>query len=191
MPRSPQKTNQKQRYDPCSQERRSQARHEPVTIEGITVLFKRFNKNIQLPRRQHAGDAAYDLHIPYGITLKPGEKIKVKLGFAIGIPFGFCGKIYNRSSLAWKGLTVLGGIIDYGYTGELVLAVRNVDAIETICLKEGERAAQIAFERVNEANFDEVDELPDSSRGKGGFGSTGRTDLRRSSRMENKDRRSA
>jgi dUTP pyrophosphatase len=100
----------------------------------------------------------------------------VPTGISIAIPDGYAGFIQPRSGLAYKhGVTVLNtpGLIDSGYRGELKVLLVNTDPTEDFEVKRGERIAQLVIQTYEQVNLVEVDELPDSERGLGGFGSTG------------------
>ena len=105
-----------------------------------------------------------------------GGRALVRTGLSIAIPEGFAGFIHPRSGLALKhGVTVLNtpGLIDSGYRGELMVLLVNTDPSEDFEVKRGERIAQLVIQAYERVGFVEVDELPDSERGLGGFGSTG------------------
>jgi len=100
----------------------------------------------------------------------------VPTGTYIAIPEGYAGFVQPRSGLALRhGVTCLNtpGLIDSGYRGELKVLLVNTDPTEPFLVRRGERIAQLVLQKVEQANFVEVDELPPSSRGSGGFGSTG------------------
>ena len=98
-------------------------------------------------------------------------------GMSVAIPTGYAGFVQPRSGLAYRhGITCLNtpGLIDSGYRGELKVLLINTDPEETFEIQRGDRIAQLVIQRVEQANFVEVDQLPDdSARGAGGFGSTG------------------
>jgi dUTP pyrophosphatase len=105
-----------------------------------------------------------------------GGRALVPTGAAIAIPEGYAGFVQPRSGLALKhGVTCLNtpGLIDAGYRGELKVLLVNTDPHEDFLVKRGERIAQLVIQRVEYVSFREVDELPPSERGSGGFGSTG------------------
>lgn len=130
-----------------------------------------------MPAYATAGDAGADLVASQATTLAPGGgRALVPTGAAIAIPDGYAGFIQPRSGLALRnGVTCLNtpGLIDSGYRGELKVLLINTDPTEAFEITRGDRIAQLVIQRVEHANFVEVDELPDSDRGEGGFGSTG------------------
>lgn len=135
-------------------------------------------RDLPLPSRASRSAAGYDLRaaLEEPLTLQPGDRIVVATGIALAIPEGWEGQVRPRSGLARRhGLTVLNapGTIDADYRGEvMVLLVHHGD--QPVTLERGERIAQLVPARVAEVEFEEVDELPDTERGSGGFGSTGK-----------------
>jgi dUTP pyrophosphatase len=132
---------------------------------------------LPLPAYARAGDAGLDLLAAEDVTLNPGERTAVPTGIAVAIPEGHAGFVHARSGKALKeGLAVANapGLIDSGYRGEIKVIVVNLDPSSTIDIKRGEKVAQLVVQPVVSAQLDEVDELPGSERGEGGFGSTGR-----------------
>ena len=131
-----------------------------------------------IPIYAKPGDAGADLVAAESVLLEAGGgRALISTGVAIAIPEGFAGFVQPRSGLALKhGITCLNtpGLIDSGYRGELKVLLINTDPNETFEVKKGERIAQLVIQKVEECNFQEVDELPDSERGETGFGSSGR-----------------
>ncbi len=145
-------------------------------MSGVDLPFARLRPEGQLPQAQHAGDAGLDLRAAEGVTVKPGERAMVPTGVAVAIPEGHAGLVLPRSGLASKkGLTLANapGLIDSGYRGEVVCAVVNLDPHEAVEISAGDRIAQLVIVAVPEMAPAFVEELPGSSRGEGGFGSTG------------------
>jgi dUTP pyrophosphatase len=138
--------------------------------------FRRLDPGVPLPQRAHAGDAGFDLRSAADLEVGPGERALVPTGIAVAIPEGHAGLVLPRSGLASRhGLTMANapGLIDAGYRGELVCAVVNLDRDEPVKISRGDRIAQLAIVVVPELVAEWVEELPPSSRGEGGFGSTG------------------
>ena len=110
------------------------------------------------------------------MVIAPGERATVSTGMAIALPAGYVGLVHSRSGLAAKnGIMVLNspGTIDAGYRGEIKVTLLNTDKSEPFEIKIGDRIAQLLVQQVEQAKFIQVDFLPDSNRGDGGFGSTG------------------
>ena len=140
--------------------------------------FKRLDPDAFLPGQAHPGDAGLDLRSVMDVEVKPGERAMVRTGLAVAIPVGHAGLVLPRSGLASKhGLTLSNapGLIDAGYRGEVVCAVVNLDREEAVSIAKGDRIAQLVIVEIPDVRPAWVDELPESTRGEGGFGSTGRT----------------
>jgi dUTP pyrophosphatase len=137
--------------------------------------FKRLDVEVEKPTRSHIGDAAVDLQARYDITIDPGERAAVPTGLAVAIPDGFAGLVLPRSGHARRlgvGLVNSPGLIDSGYRGEISVLLINHGA-ESVTFSKGDRIAQLALVPIVEVDWVEVDELDDTPRGPGGFGSTG------------------
>ena len=142
------------------------------------IPFLRLHPDARLPAQAHADDAGFDLHAVEAATLEPGERAAIGCGFAMALPSGTAGLVLPRSGLALKeGLGVLNapGLIDAGYRGEIRVILVNHDPAEVCSIAVGDRIAQLVVVDLPVVAFAEVGELPDSSRGDGGFGSTGRS----------------
>ncbi len=144
----------------------------------LKIPLKRLDSDLAAPKYATEGDAGADLVAAEAVTLPPGGgRALVSTGMAIAIPLGYAGFIQPRSGLAYRnGVTCLNtpGLIDSGYRGELKVLLVNTDPTEPFEISRGDRIAQLVIQRVEHAEFVDVDELPaDSVRGEGGFGSTG------------------
>ncbi|MGO4383899.1 dUTP diphosphatase [Specibacter sp. RAF43] len=142
----------------------------------LTVQLRMLDDGIEAPAYAHPGDAGADLRTRIDVVIAPGERVLVPTGVSIALPFGFVALVHPRSGLATKhGLTIVNspGTVDAGYRGEISVTLLNTDAHQRISLSRGDRIAQLVFQRVEQAAFDLVAELPGSARGTGGFGSTG------------------
>ena len=160
----------------------------PTVCPGETfpleVLLIRLDPDVPVPRYSHADDAGADLVTTRDLMLAPGERAVVGTGIAIALPAGYAAFVHPRSGLAAKaGLGVVNapGTIDAGYRGELQVCLVNHDLREPVTLRRMDRIAQLVVQRVERAAFREVTALPGSSRGTGGYGSTG---LGRQCRLE-------
>lgn len=142
----------------------------------IDLKIKKLNEKAVLPSYGSASAAGADLYSCEGeITVAPGETKLVHTGLAMQIPEGYVGLIYARSGIATKrGLAPANkvGVIDSDYRGEIMVSIFNHSA-EAQTIEAGERVAQIVITPYLTANFIEADELDDTKRGAGGFGSTG------------------
>ncbi|MFV0374592.1 dUTP diphosphatase [Microbacterium sp.] len=130
----------------------------------------------QVPVYAHPGDAGADLVATEAVVLEPGQRALVGTGVRIALPAGYVAFVVPRSGLAARhGITVVNspGTVDAGYRGEIKVSLLNTDRDQPYAIAPGDRIAQLIVMRVPEVTFLPVDELPDSARGEGGFGSTG------------------
>jgi dUTP pyrophosphatase len=151
---------------------------QPVgyAAEDVPVLIKRLDGELPLPARAHPGDAGVDLFAAVDVRLAPGERAVVPTGVAIALPDGYAAFVHPRSGLAARhGVTIVNapGTVDAGYRGEIKVTLLNTDSGQTVRLGRGDRIAQLVVQRVVRPVFHEVQSLPGSARGDGGFGSTG------------------
>ena len=147
-----------------------------MTETGLPVAVLRLDRDLPLPAYAHPGDAGADLRTTVDVTLAPGERALVPTGISIAFPEGYVALVHPRSGLAARhGLSLVNtpGTIDAGYRGEIKVLLINHDLTEPVELKRGDRVAQLVFQRVEQAVLTEVDALPESVRGIGGYGSTG------------------
>jgi dUTP pyrophosphatase len=142
----------------------------------LDVLVVRLDAGLPLPSYARPGDAGADLMSTVDLTLRPGERAMVPTGISIALPEGYVALVHPRSGLAARhGLSIVNspGTVDSGYRGEIKVMLINHDPVEPIELRRGDRIAQLVFQRFERASFTEVDALPGSIRGDGGYGSTG------------------
>lgn len=138
-----------------------------------SVKFLPLTPEARIPLRGTELAAGYDLHTPVAVKLAPGERKRLPLGFALGLPEDLHGRIESRSSLALRGLVVLTGVIDADYRGELAVIMQNFS--DEVCeFAPGDRVAQLVLRRTEVRFFQPVNSLDATERGDGGFGSTGR-----------------
>lgn len=142
-----------------------------------TVKIKRLNKLAKIPTRGTAESAGYDLYAATDkdIQIPPHSNVKIGTGIAMSIPNGFFGGIFARSGVATKRNmrpSNCVGIVDSDYTGEVIVSIHN-DSTEIKTIQRGERIAQLVIVPYLSVIFDEVNELEETERGDGGFGSTG------------------
>lgn len=143
-----------------------------VSLDVLIIAEPGFEPSYAKP-----GDAGADLRSTEELLLGPGERALVRTGVKIAMPDGFVGLVHPRSGLAAKhGITVLNtpGTVDAGYRGEIMVTLLNTSK-EEFKIQRGDRIAQLVFQRVERAVFHPVVELPESARGEGGFGSSGRS----------------
>lgn len=148
----------------------------------LQIPLRRLDPDLPVPTRAHEDDAGVDLYAAADVTLAPGERRLVPTGVAVALPSGYAAFVHPRSGLALRhGLSVVNtpGTIDAGYRGEIAVLLINHDLHESVSLRRGERIAQLVVQRVEEPQFVVVDTLDATSRGDGGYGSTGTTDTPR------------
>lgn len=143
----------------------------------MKVKVMRLRKDIPLPQYRHQGDAGVDLFNAGGeISLKPQERALIPTGIKVAVPYGYELQIRPRSGLAInKGLTILNtpGTVDSTYRGEVKVIIFNTSPKETIEIKQGERIAQAVLKKVEPIEWEECENLDETTRNEGGFGSTG------------------
>ena len=142
----------------------------------MKIRFKKLSTNAVIPTRAHESDAGFDLTATYCTSDLDGCVV-YRTGIAVEIPKGYVGLIFPRSSIANRNLILTNsvGVIDSGYRGEILAKFRyvNDDFINIPPYKVGDRIGQLVIMPIPEIEFEEVDELSDSDRGTGGYGSTG------------------
>ena len=144
----------------------------------MRIPVRRLDHALPLPTAAHAGDAGYDLRAREAAVIAPaGGRAAVPTGIAVAIPPGFAGLVLPRSGLALRhGVTCLNapGLIDAGYRDEIRVILVNHDPAEPFKIEVGDRIAQLVIQAVETVEWDEVADLGETTRGLGGFGSTGR-----------------
>lgn len=143
----------------------------------MKLQILRLDRDLPLPAYARDGDAGLDLLAAEDVTLGPGQRHAVSTGIAVAIPEGYAGFVHARSGRALReGLALVNapGLIDAGYRGEIKVIVVNLDLHEDIKIDRGDKIAQLVIQPVATALLEEVDELPQTQRGEGGFGHTGR-----------------
>lgn len=144
--------------------------------QAVPLLVQRLDPELELPSYSHPGDAGADLMSREDLTLAPGARATVPTGIAIALPEGYAAFVHPRSGLAARhGVTIVNapGTVDAGYRGEIKVTLLNTDTTQAVDIHRGDRIAQLVIQRVERAELVEVERLPGSDRGTGGFGSTG------------------
>ncbi len=144
----------------------------------MVIQLKKLKENALLPTRGSEHAAGYDLYacLEEDVLIAPGQTVKIGTGLAVAVPEGFFGAVFARSGLASKeGLRPANcvGVCDSDYRGEYIIALHN-DSNMTRTVRHGDRIAQLVILPFLPAEFEECDSLPETARGAGGFGSTGK-----------------
>jgi dUTP pyrophosphatase len=139
----------------------------------IPVKVKKLKPNAILPNYAHRGDAGLDLYSTENYIIPSGKRQLVSIGISMELPEGYFASIRDKSGLALKkGITILGGVIEYTYRGEYGVVVLNTSE-EDFVINEGDKVAQVVIQPVASAKIWEVSELSETQRGDGAWGSTG------------------
>ncbi|CAI2313936.1 unnamed protein product [Caenorhabditis sp. 36 PRJEB53466] len=146
----------------------------PAVHSRLTVRFTKLNENAQMPTYGSAAAAGADLYSAEDVVVPARGKFCVSTGLQLELPFGYYGRVAPRSGLAAKHFIDVGaGVVDSDYRGELKVLLFNFNdtAFE---VKKGDRIAQLICERIAHCTYEEADDLENTDRGAGGFGSTGK-----------------
>lgn len=139
----------------------------------MKIRVKKLHPDAKIPAFAHPGDAGMDLYSVEDMILAPGERGSVPTGIAIELPDGYVSLIWDKSGPSHKfGVKTLGGVIDSGYRGEYLIGLINLGQ-EDFTIKKGQKIAQLLVQKVEHPEIGEVADLDETSRGTGGFGSTG------------------
>jgi len=140
----------------------------------MNIKIKKLSASTPTPSFALPGDAGFDLFCREKTTMAPGEWKAIPTGIALQIPEGYVGLIWDKSGLSIKnGLKTLGGVVDSGYRGEVMVGMINLSATE-YTFEAGQKVAQMLIQKFEQATFELVGELDDTERGRNGFGSTGK-----------------
>ena len=140
----------------------------------MKLKIKLLNQEAKAPTFAHDTDAGMDLYTTSEITILPGARVQVPTGVSLAIPTGYVGLIWDKSGVSHKfGLKTLGGVIDAGYRGEILVGLLNTGS-EPHTFSVGEKVAQMLIQKVEQPELEIVDSLDETSRGEGAFGSTGK-----------------
>jgi dUTP pyrophosphatase len=146
---------------------------EVVQSSLMELHIQKLHEEAVLPTYAHDTDAGMDLYCAVDITIAAGDRVQIKTGIALAIPFGYAGLIWDKSGLSHKyGLKVLGGVVDAGYRGEVLVGILNTST-EAYTFAQGDKVAQLLVQKVEHPTIVEVASLEETTRGANGFGSTG------------------
>lgn len=140
----------------------------------MKIKVKRIDSDAKIPTYAHPGDAGMDLYSLEERIILPGERVALRTGIAMEIPDGYAGLVWDKSGVSTKrGIKVIAGVIDSGYIGEIGIGMTNIGNEEQV-FKKGDKVAQMLIQKIERAEFEEVENLEETSRGSAGFGSTGK-----------------
>ena len=144
-----------------------------MNAQRMTIKVQVLKPEAKIPAYAHSGDAGFDLYTIDFVEIQPGERKKIPLGLAFEIPDGYVGLVWDKSGLADRfGIHGLAGVIDCGYRGEVSVMLLNAGK-EMASFEPGMKIAQMLIQKVEQVQFEEVKELSNTTRGVGGWGSTG------------------
>ncbi|MDA3836832.1 MAG: dUTP diphosphatase [Nanoarchaeota archaeon] len=139
----------------------------------VKIKVKKLHPDAKLPLYAKPGDAGMDIFSYEDVIIYPGKRHSVSTGVSIALPIGYVSLIWDKSGIALNGLTKMAGVIDSEYRGEYKILLLNVSD-KPYEIKKGQKVAQILIQEIVSPEIEEVEELDmDTSRGTGGFGSTG------------------
>nr|DAX02270.1 MAG TPA: dUTPase [Caudoviricetes sp.] len=141
----------------------------------MKIKIKKLNPNAKMPTQGTAGAAGFDLYAAeeFDVTIFEEQTVRIQTGLAFEIPEGYVGVVYSRSSTALKGLIITPLLVDADYRGPVYVTVKNASGRPYV-LRNGDRIAQMRIEELVPTEFEWADELSETERGAGGYGSTGR-----------------
>jgi dUTP pyrophosphatase len=139
----------------------------------MNIQIQKLSEGAKIPSFAHNDDAAMDFFASEMVTIDQGKRAQVRTGIAVAIPEGFAGLIWDKSGLSHKaGLKVIGGVIDAGYRGEILIGIMNLSE-DSYTFKVGDKIAQMLIQKIEHPEIVEVAMLGETTRGANGFGSTG------------------
>ena len=140
----------------------------------MKVQVQKLHPDAVIPEYAHGTDAGADLRTVDSVTILPGEQQKIATGIALALPSGYVCLIWDKSGIACnRRLKVMGGVIDAGYRGEIIVTLHNAGQ-EDQSFEPGDKIAQMVIQKVESPEFEQVDTLPEGERKTAGFGSTGK-----------------
>ena len=140
----------------------------------MSLKVKKLTDNARVPSRATPGSVGYDLYSTEDYVVLPGNRVVVNTGIQIGLPEGTYGRVAPKSGHSvTHGISVGAGVIDRDYTGEVKVVLFNHDRAKNFVIRAGYRIAQLIVEKIETPEIEEVIEIDETSRGTGGFGSTG------------------
>ncbi|OGJ21100.1 deoxyuridine 5'-triphosphate nucleotidohydrolase [Candidatus Pacearchaeota archaeon RBG_13_36_9] len=138
----------------------------------MQLKIKKLNPEAKLPSYAHKGDAGLDLFSCEDAVLKPGERKMFSTGISTEFPEGYVALIWDKSGIAASGIKTMGGVLEHTYRGEYKVITLNTSS-ENYEIKKGQKIAQLLIQPIVTAEVEEANELSETKRGEGAFGSTG------------------
>ncbi len=139
----------------------------------MKIKIKKLNSEAIVPKYAHEGDAGMDLFSVENLILKSKHRVAVKTGISIGLPKGYVGLVWDKSGVALKsGIKTMAGVMDSGYRGEYKIVLINLSS-KNFEIKKGQKIAQLLIQKIEGPKIEIVEELSETKRGEGGFGSSG------------------
>ncbi len=139
----------------------------------MKIKIQKIHPDAKLPVNAYQGDAGLDLYSYGDFVLRPGERVSIPTGIKMAIPEGCVGLVWDKSGIAFKrGLKSMGGVVDSGYRGEIMVCLVNLDR-EDQEIKKGDKIAQIVIQPFLSVDIEESESLEETHRGERGFGSSG------------------
>ena len=139
----------------------------------MQIKIKKLHTDSKIPTYGHSGDAGMDFYAYDSVTFQPLSQMRVHTGVAIEIPEGHVGLVWDKSGISFNmGLKIMGGVIDSGYRGEIIMSLLNTTNKEVV-LEKGHKIAQMLIQKFEVCDIVETGELSDTVRGEGREGSTG------------------
>jgi dUTP pyrophosphatase len=143
-------------------------------MQKLSIKVKKLHPEAKVPSFAHHDDAGMDLYALEHVVIQPGERVKIRTGIATELPTGYAGLWWDKSGLSNNfGLKILGGVLDAGYRGELLVGLINLSK-EPYTVEKHHKVTQMIIQKIEHPEIIEVEELSDTDRGVGGFGSTGK-----------------
>jgi len=140
----------------------------------MILKVKKMDPEAVLPKYAHSFDAGMDIFALENVTINPGQSVGIKTGLSFEVPEGYVGLVWDKSGLSIKhGLKILGGVLDSGYRGELIVGMINLGK-EPYVFEKGHKLTQLLIQPIVITEIKEVEDLSETERGQGGLGSTGK-----------------
>lgn len=140
----------------------------------MEVKILKLHPQAKVPTYAHEGDAGLDLYSVEEVEILPGEIKRIKTGLSFELPNGYVGLVWDKSGISQlHGLKILGGVLDAGYRGEVIIGMVNLSN-KSYAIQSGDKITQLLIQKVERPTIIEVENLSETNRGTGGFGSTGK-----------------